>query len=351
MVIRSVIPVMLVSLTFFVLLLQMVDLFANLWRYLNQEVPLLSILRIQLLYLPKCASYSIPIALLFSISYTLGDSYSKNELIAVFGSGISLYRFIVPILIIGGLFSFMGFYFDDKIVIDTFKQKNDLVRTVLQHNTTFSNTNVTILGDDIRMVYHADYFNDQNNTLSGLIVIKRDREGGFLARLDAETAVWKGTQWQLNKVRSFFLEGGSIREEEHETYEDPSLSASPNNFRKIARNMDEMKIDEARDWITTLKKAGLSYREALTEYYKRFSFAVAPFVVAILSSAIGGRFRKNILLMSLLSSLCLSVIYYVVQMIMLLLAKLGYIAPIAGAWSSFFIFLIIGLFLMRFART
>jgi lipopolysaccharide export system permease protein len=226
-----------------------------------------------------------------------------------------------------------------------------MVRTVLQHSTTFSNTNVTIIGDDIRIVYHADYFNDQNNTLSGLIVIKRDRDGRFIARIDAETAVWKDTHWQLDKVRSFTLQEGIIREEEHAVYEDPSLSAPPHNFRKITRNIDEMTIEDAREWITALKKAGLPYRESLTEYHKRFSFAFAPFVVAILSSAIGGRFRKNILLMSLLASLCLSVIYYVVQMVMILLAKLGYIAPIAGAWSAFFIFFIVGLFLMRFART
>ena len=43
-------------------------------------------------------------ALLFRcFLYTLGNFYSNNELIAVFGSGVPLFRFVVPLLIVFGL--------------------------------------------------------------------------------------------------------------------------------------------------------------------------------------------------------------------------------------------------------
>lgn len=351
MVVKTFFPVFLVSITFFVLLLEMVDLFANLWRYLNQDVALLDILRIQILYLPKCVSFSIPISILFSVAYSLGEFYSKNELIAVFGAGISLYRFIIPLLFFGLVFSLLGFIWEETLVINTFLKKNEMVKAVLNSSTTFSNTNVTILGDDVRLVYHADYFNDENKSLSGILVVERDEKGKILTRIDAETAIWKTDRWEFSRVRIFRRVENELVEERKDVFSDPKINILPVNFRKLSRTVDEMSITEAREWITTLKRAGLPYRESLTQFHKRFSFAFAPLVVAFLSGALGGWFRKNILLMSLLTSLVLSVVYYVTQMVMILLAKLGYVAPSVGAWAAFLIFSVGGIVLMRYART
>ena len=40
MVLKNFIPVLLVSLFFFVFVIELVDLFQNLWRYINLEVPM-----------------------------------------------------------------------------------------------------------------------------------------------------------------------------------------------------------------------------------------------------------------------------------------------------------------------
>jgi lipopolysaccharide export system permease protein len=74
-------------------------------------------------------------------------------------------------------------------------------------------------------------------------------------------------------------------------------------------------------------------------------------MVAFISSAVGGRFRKNILLMSLLTSLVFSVVYYVTQMVSVIFAKLGLIPPLAGAWGAFLLFAFATFWLFRYART
>ncbi|MCX7787047.1 MAG: LptF/LptG family permease [Spirochaetes bacterium] len=336
---REFLPVFLNSLLFFITILEMVDLFANLWRYLNQEVPLSAIAMIQWFYLPKCVSYSIPIALLFSIAYTLGDFHGKNQLIAVLGAGISLFKFISPLLLMGILLSLFSFYFQEHLVIDTYKAKNELFRNVLNTSASFSNSNVTILGDDVGTVYHAEYYDDDRHTLIGLLVAQRDTKGNLIVRIDAESAEWKGSFWELRNARLLSKVGEDFLEEKVSHYPATTLSTPPARFRKMTKTVDEMRLPQAREWIDSLRKAGLPYRETLTEYYKRFSFAASPLVVSVIAGLAGAMFRRNILLMSLLMSLILSVLYYVVQMMMVLLAKLGYIAPIAGAWSSFFLFL------------
>ncbi len=355
MIIRDFIPTLLVSMTFFILILELVDLFANLWRYLNSDVPLSAIGQVIILYIPKCISFSLPIAILFTISFILGNYYANNELIAVFGSGYSLYQFTTPMLVIGVLLSFGGYFFEDRIVIPTFKQKNELSNKLLGQSVSLSNSNVTVLSNRNEIIYNADFFNDQRQSLTGITVIFFTHQGEFESRVDGSKAEWNRDRnlWEINNARifSYSEETGYIEEESESLYSDPRLNEPPDSFRRLTRDVEEMNSREAKEWVEALERTGFPYKGALTEYYQRFSFALTPLVVAILSCSMGGRFKKNILLMSLLSSLVVSVIYYVTQMIMVLLAKLGYLPPLYGAWAAFIIFFIIGIGLFRTAHT
>ena len=71
----------------------------------------------------------------------------------------------------------------------------------------------------------------------------------------------------------------------------------------------------------------------------------------MLSISMGGRFRKNIILMSLLASIGAAVSFYVIEMVTLMMARMGYIHPIIGTWFPVFVFIIIGLYLLRTAKT
>jgi lipopolysaccharide export system permease protein len=103
--------------------------------------------------------------------------------------------------------------------------------------------------------------------------------------------------------------------------------------------------------VTDLKNAGLPFTEALADYYHRFSFSAVSFIVMVLSVSMGGRFKKNILLMSLLTSLVATVVFYVMEMISMMMARLGYIPPIVGAWFPIVFFTVVGLLLLRGAKT
>ncbi len=354
MIIKDFIPTLLVSMMFFLLILQLVDLFGNLWRYLNAEVPLRDIGRVALLYIPKCISFSMPISILFSISFILGNYYANNELIAVFGSGYSLYRFTLPLIIIGLLLSLGGFYFEDRVVIPTYKEKNALSDLLLGQSASMSNSNVTVLSHRNQIIYNADFYNDQRKSLTGVTLLFFTPQGEFLSRVDGSRAEWNEKEgWVVRNARIFRFSGetGYMEEENSASWSDERLDEPPGSFQRLTRKIDEMNSQDAKIWVESLRRTGFPYKGALTEYYQRFSFALTPLVVAMLSCSLGGRFKKNILLMSLLSSLVVSVIYYVTQMIMVLLAKLGYIPPLYGAWAAFVLFSLVGLVLLKTAHT
>mgnify|MGYP002875570232 CR=1 FL=1 len=351
---RTFLPVFLAALVFFILIIQLVDLFANLVRYLNLEVPLASIAQVQLLFLPRALAYALPVALLFATGFTLGSLYSNNELIAVFGAGVPIWRFTAPLIALGLLLSVASFFFQEYVVIDTFRQKNELSRRLLNITRSFSNTNVTARSPSGRIIYSADYYNDSTRELSRVLIVERDAEGDLTQRVDAAFGRWDGEKWVWHDGTRYSTsesDSGAFVAQAFRTYTDGRFDLRPRSFQRNARDVDEMRFDAAREWVFGLRDAGQPYRRALTDYYSRFSFSLTPFIVVFLSSALGGRFRRNILLMSLLVSLVTAVVYYVTGMVAGILAGDAVIPPIAGAWAGVVLFTVVGVVLFRTAKT
>src|SRR6056297_2127485 len=208
MLLKSFLPILLISLLFFVLTLEMVDVFANLWRYLNNDASIKEILQVSLLYLPTSISYALPPALLFAVSFSLGNLYARNELIAILGAGISYVKLIMPLFVIGLLLSFGYFFFHEALVIETFASKNQLSRELLGQKVSYSNTDITVIGETSNNVYHADYYNDSAKTLSGLTVLQRGANSHFKGRIEAGWAEFvpdnKGEgKWVLHEVNEY----------------------------------------------------------------------------------------------------------------------------------------------------
>jgi lipopolysaccharide export system permease protein len=340
-------PVFFFASVMFILLLALIDLFTNIFRYLNYQVPVGEILRISLFYLPKCFSYALPMSLLFAAAYTLGDLYARNELTSVFSAGIPFRRFCMPLVVTGILASVFAFFFEDIAVIPTLRVKNSLSRQYLHQQE--SNSDVVIKTRGGNLVYAVDFFDYDNLVLNGLVIVEQNDEGGLVSHVRSPRAVWTGEYWLLSNAVIYQWEGDLLRVRPLE--ETRAYREDPETFRRNAVNVEELSFTDARLLVEDLKLAELPFIRAQSDYYHRFSFSAASLVVIVLSISMGGRFKKNILLMSLLTSLSVAVVFYVMEMMSMMLARLGYIPPLAGAWIPVGMFIVIGLLLLGGAKT
>ncbi len=369
--IRLFIPTVVVSLSFFTLFVETLDIFVNLLRYLYQEVPWLTILKIQYLYLPQSVSYALPVALLFSVSFTMSSLYSQNELIAVYASGVSLIRFVLPLLFIGLLLGVGNFFFKEYVVIDTFKQKNELTRISLDQDLAGSNANVAVLQDAGKILYRASFYDDGDKSLSDVVVIETDLSNhSFVRRIDAASARWDETQWVFYDAKVFEYapkqnaapnsettsEGSITASEEahvpvaltlHDTFSDPVFNSEPSNFRHVVSSVDEMRYREAVAYVKTLKENGLSYRKTLTDTHGRIPLSISPFIVVVIACFAANAYGKNTFFVSLLMSLIMAVIYYSIDLIGSVLASRLIVSPFVGAWLSTLSILLLSILLYR----
>lgn len=346
----------LASMFFFVFILEIGDIFPNISRYFSNDVKLSELLLNMVYYFPKCISFAVPMSLLLSVSYTIGTLYMNNELIAIFGSGISLKNFILPLALFGLVMSGFMFIFNDQIVISSYLKKQEYSNQLLNKHTNLNNSNVAETGDNSIVIIKADHYNNVNTTLTNVTVILYDENHNRRITVDAPAAEWNDSEtvWKIRSARVFNWDefGEFVSEEFHQNYQNKEINIKPGRFRSKAKNMDEMTIVQARDYVEQMKNASLSVkREILVNYYEKFSFAFAPLIVVLIASVMGGRLKKNVLLMSLVLSLGLIVFYYVLQMIAVVFAKDGIISPLIGAWLATIVISGITAFLYKNARS
>ena len=336
-------PVFVITILFFILLLQLGDLFLNLAQYLQNQARFVTLLRIMYFYLPKCISFAMPLSVLFASSYTMGNMYAKNELTSIFASGMPLAVLVAPLVLCGLLLSIGMFYFEDRILIHFQRQKIALVNSILEPQQNLNSSDVIILSDSGKIVYFADYYDDKQKALLNVLIVVRSESGDISTVIKGSSAYWQTDHWEVTdkSIYTFTAEDIVLYQD---TIDEKIFSEPPETFQRNVTSIDEIFIDN-------LKKMALPYHEYLSQYYRRFSFPFTTFIVLFFSVSIGGRFKKNILLMSLLVSLALAVLYYVTEMMTMIFAKWEYISPLAGAFLPLFIFTVLSVAMLKIART
>jgi len=346
-------PVFLGSIAFFVLAFELGDILPKLPHYAAQDASLKAVSLIALYYAPQCVSFSLPVSLLFAASFTLGNHYARNELLAVFTSGVSVRRYVLPIVVVGAVLSVFSFFFEDDVVIKANRERNELSQIVLKKPRNLNQSNVVVMGGSGRTVYQVYYYNDEEKSMQNVTVTERSEDGSFLYKFTAERATFVDGLWRFERVRlhRWNEKGDTVVEENLSSFSRPGLDEPPEAFRKSVAGIEELSVSEARAFIEQRRSAGFPWYAEAANLHKRFAFALTPLIVMLISSSVGGWFKKNVMVMSLVSSLSVSVAYYVTQMITMTYAELGYIAPFAGAWIPTFIFVGIGVALAATART
>lgn len=348
---RKVIPLFIGAMIFFSLVLVLVDLMMNLWSFISNGVPGGKVFEIMMLYIPKTLWYSTPIAILFAVSYTLSDLYANNELVAIFASGISLTRFTSPLLIFAFFMSIGMFFFDDKVVVQTYSRKTSEQERVLQKEKSLNNDKIVVLSENGNLVYKAEFYDDEDKRLDDLYVVMRNSDNTLNCVIRSDAAHWQNEKWFLTNGVQYTLEEGTMKAGGVLAENLERLTEAPETFQNNVISVETVDTKAARVYIDHLLKAGLPAAEQQSIYYKKFAFPFVVFIVVFLSIGLSGKTRKNVMLISLASCISASVLFYVTQMITMLLAKFEYISPFAGAWFPVFLFIIIAAIVLRYART
>ena len=110
-----------------------------------------------------------------------------------------------------------------------------------------------------------------------------------------------------------------------------SFDLEPSYFRNISSDILTMELASAVRYLDLIRLLNPKlWYKAATDFANRILSSRTPLVLIFIACTISYKYKKNVLLFSIITSLFIAVIYFVVQMVTLIMAKQGVIEPVWG---------------------
>ncbi len=337
------------------LILMGVDLFSHLDSYMSHGVSFGRAMAITALYFPESFLLAIGPSFLFAVSSQLSVMQSSNEILIVLDSGVSMRRLVLPIIILGILSVGLYFAINELVAIPLSSRKAVETEMVTNDSNSADNTNVALSDMQSGYMVFAGSYSDSKQTLYDISLVQNDEKGHLLSRTDSYRAVYNQETglWTFEDSYVYTPQGEEVKVEYVPSFVSDVMVLEPQLFRDVSNEISSMSLRLARAYLSRMKALNQEeYASLATEYYERVLSCLTPLVMIIIACSINYRFKKNVLFFSLVGSICIAVVYYVVHMMTNMLADQGVIHPVLGVVIPFVAILVISSLLRAFfART
>jgi lipopolysaccharide export system permease protein len=335
--------VILLGLSAFVLTLEAVSYLNDILK-LNSN-PFLALLLYGIMRLPGTLTLFLPTSLLLALLLSITELSYRNELTAIWTTGISptrLIRMLIPLALVVGGFNFVV---ADQAVpaAAPFLRSWGIGDYATRKFATDPNDPVWIrAGDDIM---RADRITSDGEALDNLIIFRREKTGELREEIFADTALQQNGRWLLNDVTIYYSSGDQPTHLNQMVYDGAMRLAS----NKVPAP-EEMTTQELSNFITN---NGFGVRPQYvyqTWWYKRLTPPVVAIVMIMLCVPLGTHFRRGGGLGGIfVAGVMAGFVFFVGDGVAMTLGETGRVAPWLAAWGPILVFAAIALALL--ART
>lgn len=311
-------------------------------------MPIGLVLQILLLLIPEFIAIAIPMAILFATLMTYSRLSGDSELIALRSSGVSIYRLVVPAIIISLILTGITFAFNEAVVPASKYQASVLLdQAAKKDKPQFREKNILYQefrsvkqpdGDRDKVltrIFYAKQFDGQQ--MKGLTVLDFSQEG-FNQILASETAVWNPGQdtWDFYNGRIYLVApDGSYRNIIEFEKQQLKLPRTPLDLAKTTRrDFREMSITQLQDYLNLIGQSGddQEVRKTYLRIHQKLSFPFFCLVSGLIGATLGTRPKRTGRGTSFAISLLVIFGYYVLIILGDYLGRFDVLAPAVAAW-------------------
>ena len=341
----------------FSLIFILVDMIENLDDFIDQNVGTHIVLLYYVYFLPRIFSLMVPVAVLLAALFVVGRLSNSNEMTIIKCAGVSLYRFMVPLLAIGLLVSAAMLYFDGWLVPRINAERLNLEREHLKKHLEMRGRYNLFFQDSDNRIISLDYYDEPGATARRVTMqqFAEDDPTIMLRRIDAARMVWKDSlgQWMMYKgLQREFSRDTTLPVQQRETVRSfdslqlGTLALTPEIIIRMQQKPEEMELGDFHDYIDRQRLAGSDIARLLVDYHGKIAFPFASLIVVFFGVPFASVKRRSGLAVQFGISIFLLFIYLVSQKLSQIFGYNGNIHPILAAWFPNLLFFAAGLVAM-----
>jgi LPS export ABC transporter permease LptG/LPS export ABC transporter permease LptF len=355
-VIRQFVSVLAMVLTAFVMLMLVFTFFERLGDIIRNQTPFIIVGEYLFNLTPSMIYIFTPLSVLISVLVVFGGLYRTNELTAMKATGISLYRIIVPILVIASVLSISLFLFDE-VYLPAANRKQEALYNVIKGKPA-----QTYLRPDRKWmfgmqqngkpgrIFYYEFFDPDNDRFANITVFEFDPITFSLSR----RIFAAGAHWDPQIHRWIFEHGWQRSFEKdavtnYQTFEIdtfPEITETPQYFKKETRPSQEMSFNELQRYIRDLRQSGLDTMRLRVQLNRKLAYPIITLVMAVLAIPFALSMGRRGSLAGIAVAIGMAITYLFVDGMFEAMGNVNILPAFLAAWSPDVLFGLAGSYLL-----
>ncbi|GAK59249.1 permease [Candidatus Vecturithrix granuli] len=374
-----------------VLVSTVVDIFERVDDIVEYKPPFSVTITFFLARIPLVLFMITPISILLTTLLVTGRFARNSEIIAMLAGGVSIYRLMAPLLVIGFVMSVLMLGLNEFVVPTANQITEECKRIMKQKPDTRQMAKIQIWfrGNENNRIYYINALIPEKLGIQGLTVFELNDQFLPIKRLDAEQARYhppknKNEQpsegWKKflpkNPLDFFFSpENGEVAEENLGTwtlYQGAERSLEPGQhqsiiqfqrrrdyviphsfeeFRRDTKKPEDMNYRELARYIQTLTASGYDMSEYIVDLRAKLSYPFVSLVMVIIGFPFALKSPRSGAAFGVGLSVFIGLTYWIILQMAISLGHAHILPPLLAAWISHIIFASAGFYLVLSTRT
>jgi LPS export ABC transporter permease LptG/LPS export ABC transporter permease LptF len=340
----------------FVLLMLVFTFFELIGDMLRNHIPV-TIMGDYLVNLAPSMLYQLtPLSVLIAVLVTFSIFNRSSELIAMKATGISIYRLVIPVVVISAILA-CGLFVFDQYYLPQANRKQEALRNTIKGKpaqTTLNPDKKWIFGQrnpgEPERVFYYQFYDPAATAFANISLFEFDPVTFALTkRIFAERAAWDPGQraWVFENGWERTMQGAnfvSFREFQHMIFAE--VHEEPGYFNKESLQSQEMNFGQLQHYIGDLQQSGFDTIGLRVQLYDKLAYPLVTVVMAVLAIPFALSMGRRGSLTGVAAGVGIGLAWWGVHGLFVALGNVNFLPSALAAWSPDILFGLTGGYLL-----
>ncbi len=294
-----------------------------------------------------------PVTVLLAGLWSLGNLSKNYELIAMKAGGISFGRILVPMLALALVISFLTLILNESIIPPLNMKVKRFEQTRMDERPEYERRdNVAFYSPDHQYLIYMKTFDGEKSQMRHIQILARRPDGSLARRIDAQKGLYSNGGWYFIEgiEREFDVRGENILKEEGFEEKYLPLDVKPSDFSREIQKPEELNFIQLARYIAQSRRGGYDVRRYLVDLHLKIASPFACIIILLVGAPLAIFSPRSGRLISFGIATFIGFLYWGGMSVGRSLGRVGILTPLLAAWVANFLFISLGLYLLRRAR-
>jgi len=344
---REFFKILVICLLVLIFMYLMIDFFERVDNFIEAKVPMGLMLTYFTYKIPHIGVQMLPPACLIAVIILFSVMKKNKEIISLRISGLSIWKFTQPIIIVSLFLATGLFLFSEIVVPYTSSRSNEIWRIQVQKRSPrlyYGRDHIWYKGSNC--IYWIRHFDNEKMVMKEPTFYFFDPSFRLVKRVDGQLGTWKDDKWEIKDgiILEVSDDGGYSLKKFKKIGLD--ITETPDSFVKEEKKTEEMSYWHLRRFASRVRHEGYDATRYFVDLNIKISFPFIVVVMVLIGAPIALGERKGGTALSVTLGIALCFLYLVVLGVSRSFGFSGYLPPVLSAWLANGVFFLLGIYLM-----